>query len=151
MMKMKSLQFHCKNKSTKLIMLCVLFLNACRFSFSSDIVKTDINKDGNVDCWTYISNGYVEKQEMDMNFDGKIDSVYLYESDNKIKEEMLDTNYDGKIDNWRLYKDGELVIDKIDSNHDGKVDTLFYIDRGKIYKIEVDKDKDGTIDQIINY
>jgi len=138
-------------KLIRIFILLLLFLVIDKFSYSSNVIESDMNHDGKPDSWTYITNGYVDKQEIDMNFDGKIDTVYLYEEGNKVKEEMLDTNYDGKMDNWRYFNLGKLVIEEIDNNYDGKVDVWFYVDRGRIYKIGRDIDGDGTVDEVVNY
>ncbi len=137
-------------------MLKLLASAAIIFSFlpvqaRPEVITSDINKDGKPDGWTYVTNGYVDKQEIDINFDGKIDTVYVYEGDGKIKEEVLDTNYDGKMDNWRLFNNGSLVMDRIDSNGDGKADYWFYVDKGRIYKIEKDTNHDGTADSVTEF
>ena len=125
-------------------------LEATRPSFA-DVIESDINKDGDIDGWSYMNDGYIERQEIDMNFDGKIDSVFMYEKDGRVKEEILDTNYDGKMDNWRYYNGGEVIRDSIDSDFDGKIDVWFYIDRGRVYKMEEDTTGDGTPDRIVKY
>ena len=117
----------------------------------SEVIESDINKDGDVDGWSYVREGYVERQEIDMNFDGRVDSVFIYEKNGLVKEELLDTNHDGKIDNWRMYKNGEVVEDSMDSNFDGKRDIWFYIDRGRVYKVQEDTNGDGKPDTTTMY
>ena len=136
-----------------LIALCTILLLflPCTSAFASEVVESDVNKDGSPDGWTYVKNGSVEKQEIDINFDGKIDAVYLYEWGGKVKEEILDTNYDGRMDNWRSYKNGSLVEDQIDSNADGSVDIWFYIDQGKIIRLEKDTTGDGKPDFVSEF
>ncbi|MBN2325395.1 MAG: hypothetical protein JXQ30_16840 [Spirochaetes bacterium] len=124
--------------------------NAARSSHA-DVIESDINNDGNIDGWSYVNDGYIQRQEIDMNFDGKIDSVFMYENDGRVKEEILDTNYDGKMDNWRYYKAGEVIKDSIDSDYDGKIDVWFYIDRGRVFKMEEDTSGDGSPDRTVNY
>jgi hypothetical protein len=121
------------------------------FLLCTEVIQSDINNDGNTDGWSYVNGGDIERQEIDMNFDGKVDSVFIYEKDGKVKEEMLDTNYDGNMDNWREYSNGEVTVDRIDSNYDGKADIWFYIDRGRIYKIEKDTNADGQPDEVNTY
>ena len=116
-----------------------------------DVVESDVNKDGDIDGWSYMNGGYIERQEIDMNFDGRIDSVFMYERDGRVKEEILDTNYDGKMDNWRYYNGGEVVKDSIDSDFDGKIDVWFYIDRGRVIKMEEDTTGDGNPDRTVEY
>jgi hypothetical protein len=117
----------------------------------AEVITSDINKDGNPDAWSYVTNGYVEKQEIDMNYDGKVDAIYLYDGAGKVVEEVLDTDYDGRMDNWREYEDGNLVLDQVDSNRDGKIDVWVYVDRGKIYKTEKDTTGDGKPDTVNEY
>jgi len=116
-----------------------------------EVLSSDINRDGTPDSWTHLNNGRVEKQEIDMNFDGHIDTVYIYEFNQKVREEILDTDYNGRMDNWRFYDDGELVQDHIDSDGDGRVDMWFYIDRSMIYKLEKDTNGNGKPDVTNNY
>lgn len=128
------------------VFICISFL-----SYPAEVITSDINNDGEVDGWTYLRNGKVEKQEIDLNFDGKIDAVFIYDENGKVKEEILDTDYDGKMDNWRKYDDGELLVDSVDSNSDGKIDLWIYIDRGRIFKIERDTNGDGKPDKAAEY
>ena len=57
-----------------LVVLCVVLMlfYPCATLFASEVVESDVNKDGNPDGWTYVKNGNVEKQEIDINFDGKV-------------------------------------------------------------------------------
>ena len=119
--------------------------------YSADVIKSDINNDGDIDGWSYLNDGYIARQEIDMNFDGKVDSVFMYEKAGRVKEEILDTNYDGKMDNWRYYDDGDVVKDSIDRDFDGDIDVWFYIDRGRVYKMEEDTTGDGNPDRIVKY
>ncbi len=139
--------------SRVLIVLFIIFplFFPCTALFASEVVESDVNKDGNPDGWTYVKNGNVEKQEIDINFDGRIDAVYLYEWGGKVREEILDTDYDGRMDNWRTYENGSLVEDQIDSNSDGEVDIWFYIDRGKIIRLEKDTTGDGKPDLVSEF
>ncbi len=138
-------------KGLKIVLGILFFIGFYSLSYSGEVVTSDINQDGDADGWAYITDGYVVKQEIDLNFDGKIDSVFMYDEGGKIKEEILDTNYDGKMDNWRLYDDGVMVVDRVDSNFDGRIDIWFYIDSGRVYKIEKDTTGDGKPDQVTNY
>jgi hypothetical protein len=128
------------------LLLCVsLYLHA------DSVVETDTNRDGKPDGWTYILKGQIEKQELDINFDGKVDTLYLYEGNNVVREEILDTDYDGNMDNWRIYDNGELVADNMDSDHDGRIDIWISIDRGRIYKVRKDTSGDGKPDTSVEY
>jgi hypothetical protein len=116
-----------------------------------EVVTSDFNRDGKPDGWSYLAGNKVEKQEIDLNFDGKVDAVYIYGEDGQVVEEALDTNKDGKMDNWRSYKNGKVVLDKFDSDFDGDVDLWVYVEKGGIYRIERDLDKDGKPDDASVY
>jgi hypothetical protein len=139
------------NKLPFMLGLSLLLFFTCVFATAAEVVKSDVNKDGKPDGWTYVNNGNGEKQEMDINFDGNIDAVYVYEWGGKVKEEILDTDYDGRMDNWRTYEDGNLVEDQIDSDADGEVDIWFYIDRGMIIRLEIDTSGDGKPDLVSEF
>ena len=115
------------------------------------VVTSDLNKDGKPDAWSYISGKVVTRQELDVNFDGKVDSIYVYDENGKVKEEILDTNYDGKMDNWRYYDNGSLTLDEADSNYNGKIDVWIYVDRDRVYEIKKDTNGDGKPDSITKY
>jgi hypothetical protein len=117
-------------------------------SLSAQVITSDVNRDGEPDAWTYVTNGYPEKQEIDMNYDGRVDTVFIYDVMGKVVEEVLDTDYDGDMDNWRRYVDGMLTLDRVDSDGDGKVDVWLFVDRGKIYKLEKDTTGDGKADTV---
>ena len=132
----------------KVLITLFFLLIPLSLAFTAEILESDMNKDGTADGWTHVKDGNVVKQELDINFDGKVDAVFFYDWNGKVKEEVLDTDYDGKMDNWRGYEDGSLVIDKLDSNQDGRIDIWFYVDRGKIIRLEKDTTGDGRPDTV---
>ena len=131
-----------------LLLIAFLLLLPVVSDSAAEIITSDTNQDGRPDAWTHVSESNVVKQELDINFDGKVDAMFVYDWNGKVKEETLDTDYDGRMDNWRVYEDGKLVMDRIDSNHDGRIDIWFFIDRGKIIRLEKDTTGDGKPDTI---
>jgi len=129
---------------------CVVCLSFPAASYG-EVVTSDFNRDGKPDGWSYMAGSRVEKQEIDLNFDGKVDAVYIYGEGGQVVEEVLDTNSDGKMDNWRSYKNGKVVLDKLDSDFDGSIDLWVYVEKGGIYRIERDLDKDGKPDNASVY
>lgn len=128
-----------------------LMLFCAASSLHAEVYSSDVNKDGEDDAWTYVKNGYLQKQEIDMNYDGKVDAVFIYDSSGRVVREILDTDYDGNMDNWREYENGELVLDQVDSSGDGRIDLWLHVDRGRIYKMERDTTGDGSADEVVRY
>jgi len=139
------------NPFLKIGILAILLFLFTLCAFAADVITTDLNSDGQPDGWTYVVNGRIEKQEIDVNYDGMIDGVFIYESSGEVKEEILDTNYDGKMDNWRLYQNGQLVVDGVDRDMDGMIDMWIHVVKGKIVQIEKDTDGDGRPDKFLDY
>jgi hypothetical protein len=132
------------------VLLLPVLLFPCS-AFSNEIVTADMNGDGTADGWSYIKNGQIQKQEIDMNYDGNIDTIFIYDVSGSVVQEILDTDYDGDMDNWREYQRGELVLDSIDSNKNGKADVWLFVDQGRIYKMGKDTDGDGVADQYTEF
>lgn len=109
--------------------------------------ELDINWDGRVDITTYFdAHGEREREAMDLDFDGKVDSVFFYEKGINVRRER-DLNGDGRPDVWAYYEKGKLVRKERDSNGDGRVDYWEYWENGQIDRIGEDQDGDGTVDK----
>ena len=109
--------------------------------------EQDLNFDGRKDIWIYYDDqGNREMEEMDFDFDGKIDLVTFRRGGKVIRQEM-DTNFDGKTDIWKYYTDEVLERVERDSNYDGKVDYWEYYEGGQLDRVAYDKDGDGKPDE----
>lgn len=85
----------------------------------------------------------------DRNDDGEADYIILVDEDGKTVYEEMDFNYDGKMDDFLYYTDGLLVREEIDSNYDDKIDLWLYILEGKyLERMEKDEDFDGEVDVV---
>jgi len=49
----------------------------------AEVFEYDTNKDGKTDRWVYVQNGVVIKIEIDVNYDGKIDTIFNYANTDK--------------------------------------------------------------------
>jgi hypothetical protein len=110
--------------------------------------EQDLNFDGRKDIWIYYDDkGNREMEEMDFDFDGKIDMVTFRRGGKVIRQEM-DTNFDGKVDIWKYYNSDE-ALERVerDSNYDGRVDYWEYYEGGQLDRIAYDKDGDGKPDE----
>jgi hypothetical protein len=106
----------------------------------------DLNWDGRVDIWRYFTDaGLVEKEEWDTDYDGKIDEIRHFEEGLILRSER-DRNNDGRFDVVRHYKDGKIERKESDTNDDGRVDRWEYYNGNVLDRVGVDKDHDGTVD-----
>ncbi len=94
----------------------------------------------------------VSSLETDRDNDGTIDYLLGFDESGKKIYEELDFNYDGKMDDFYYYTSGVLIRREIDTNYDSKVDVWVYIHEGVyIERYERDLDYDGEIDQIKDF
>lgn len=90
--------------------------------------------------------------EVDRNVDSVADYRVIYDRAGMLAEEDMDFNFDGKMDTFYYYKSGVLVREEIDTNFDGKVDLWIYIVDGKyVQRYEQDTDGDGKPDRVRNF
>ena len=109
--------------------------------------ESDLNADGKIDVVRLYNVKEQPTQEtVDLDFDGNKDVVRTFE-EGKLIREAFDMNLDGKPDLTKFFEDGALIRKEQDSKLDGKVDYWEYFDeKGKLERIGVDHDGDGAID-----
>lgn len=106
----------------------------------------DLNWDGKVDIWRYFNErGFAEKEEWDTDYDTKIDEIRHFE-DGVIVRSERDRNNDGRFDIVRHFKEGKLERKESDTNDDGRIDRWEYYSGNVLDRVGVDKDHDGTVD-----
>jgi len=87
--------------------------------------------------------------EIDRNEDDIVDYRIFNDAEGRVVREEMDFNYDGKMDTFYFYKDGALEREEIDSDFDGRVDIWVFIVQGKyIDRYERDTDGDGKPDLV---
>ncbi len=88
-------------------------------------ITGDTSGDGRTDYALKLDvNGRKRYEAVDFNNDGLMDDFYYYRNEVLIREE-LDTNYDGRIDLWIFMHDGVRVERyERDTDYDGVVDLL---------------------------
>ncbi|GAB4367070.1 MAG: hypothetical protein Kow009_03870 [Spirochaetales bacterium] len=97
---------------------------------SFDSMKTtklefDRNKDGRVDQRMILDEkGNKLYEELDYNFDDRMDDLCFY-SNGVLQKEWVDTNFDGNIDLWVYVREG-VYVDRYerDTDFDGIVDKV---------------------------
>jgi len=109
--------------------------------------ERDLNGDGRVDVWEYYDDaGNLEKQVVDLDFDGKADVVMYFEHGQMVRKESA-FGFDGKPHTVAYYEKGKLVRKEKDENGDGKIDYWEYWENGEIDRIGIDTDGDGKVDR----
>ena len=79
-----------------------------------------------------------EVNEVDSNFDGKIDQWQYVNAQGKIKKIEYDSDFDGKVDQIEHFKD-EKILEHVefDRNKDGNMDFMqYYTNGGKHARVE---------------
>lgn len=109
--------------------------------------ETDLNLDGQIDVRTWFDdNGRMEKEELDGDFDARVDWVDHYQGGKRVLSE-IDTDHDGGFDLVKYYEGGKIRRKERDTNGDGRPDWWEYFDdAGKVIKTGQDMDGDGVMD-----
>jgi hypothetical protein len=94
-------------------------------------------------------NGFIE---LDRNADGVNDYRVYYDAKGKVAREELDFNFDGKMDTFYYYKDGVLQREELDTHFDGRIDiTVYLLDGTYVQRYERDMDGDGKPDVVRDF
>lgn len=107
--------------------------------------EIDLNFDGKVDIRKTYVNGALEKQSMDLDFDGNFDREETYEN-GKLKLVEISHSFSKKKDTWKFYEQGTLTRIEKDTNADGVADEWIYYADQQIQRIGKDYNYDGLID-----
>lgn len=110
--------------------------------------ETDLNWDSRIDVRAWFDeSGVLTREEMDGDFDGKVDWTDHYHSGTRAMSEV-DSNFDGAFDLFKYYEGSILRRKERDTNSDGKIDQWEYFDdKGIVTKVGKDIDGDGVMDQ----
>jgi hypothetical protein len=111
------------------------------------IKMMDLNLDGKYDVYRFYDEaGAVAKEELDLDFDGKIETIDFYVGGIVMKKE-IDSQFDEKTDIWKYYDEkGILIKLEEDQDGDGAVDYWEYYAGGVLERIEKDTDRDARPD-----
>ena len=65
----------------------------------------DLNHDKKIDVWRfYTDKGTVEKEELDLDFDGKIDETNYFQN-GVIRKKAIDFQFDEHPDIWKYFNE----------------------------------------------
>ena len=108
----------------------------------------DLNHDSRIDVWRYFNEetGAVVKEELDLDFDNKVDRIDYFIG-GVVRRSEFDFQFDEKPDIIKSYDEAGQVLEiESDQNGDGVIDYWEYYKNGVIEKIEKDTNKDGKPD-----
>jgi len=109
--------------------------------------EVDLNWDGKIDVRSWFTDdGQIEKEEMDGDFDSRVDWIDHYNGGRRVMSE-IDTDYNGAMDLFKYYEGGNLRRKERDSTGDGRIDFWEYLDDdGRVLRTGRDLDGDGVMD-----
>jgi hypothetical protein len=112
----------------------------------ANTVKHDLNHDGRIDVTKVSRAGTLVREEWDLNQDGKTEIWRYYDENGQIEGEEVDADYDGKLDVISHYQGGVLTMREESHNFIGQATTKKHYEKGVLQLVEQDTDDDGKFD-----
>jgi hypothetical protein len=115
-------------------------------------VDADRNADGRPDLFEVRApdesnpDGRLVRRAQDLDFDGRLDVVELYDLKGQRTEEAFDLDFDGRTDVTVRYEHGELVRKELSHGTDGATDVVQFYEKNNIVRVERDTDRNGRVD-----
>lgn len=108
--------------------------------------EVDVDSNGTIDIVRlYNKQGTPVKEKIDVDLDGNFDTISYFDNGELVKKEHL--NDEGtEIVETRYYTDGNITRIEKDLNHDKKVDYWEYYEEGTLDRIGRDLNADGRAD-----
>jgi hypothetical protein len=144
-----------KNKGMRSLRACLLLASlfgpCLPLAAASPAYAVDQNGDGKPDQWYEVADGRVSSLSQDRNYDGQVDYLVEYDrAGRKVREEM-DFDFDGRMDDFYFFEKGALVRQEIDTNFDDRVDVWVFLEGPYIRRYEMDKDFNGQVDVVKDF
>lgn len=123
-----------------------------------DIRTTDVNDDGLPEVCKYYRTvddperpgqrkSLLVRQDLDVNWDGKVDIKRVFSSEGVVTREEWDADYDGRVDEVRTFEEGKIVRSERDQDNDGRMEVVRFYAAGKLERKETDTNGDGKPDR----
>lgn len=108
--------------------------------------EVDVNSDGTIDIVRlYNKAGTPIKEKIDVDLDGNADTVNYFDNGELVKKEVLSKDASEVVET-RFYTQGTIIRVEKDLNNDDKVDYWEYYEQGSLDRIGRDIDADGRAD-----
>lgn len=91
------------------------------------------------------------RRELDLDGDGEIDLIRVYDEEGKLKRDTIDTDFNGQFDRVLFYREGKISRREIDADQDGRFEEVRQYIQGELFRVERDTTGDGTPDFWIFY
>ncbi len=120
------------------------------------VTTFDINYDKKPDVWSYaievpgadgLPTRRVTRKEFDLNYDGRVDLVRVYDAKGQLAQTIFDLDLDGTPNVVTFFEQGLVSRKERDLDGDGKPDQFLYYEQGKKARSERDSNGDGKIDR----
>lgn len=99
----------------------------------SDVARVYVKGTGAQDA----SRGTVLScREVDLNGDGRKDTLVYYDPSGRKLREEFDQDYDGRADLKAYYEEGRLARQELDVNADGKADLIQHFEQGRMVRVD---------------
>lgn len=110
-------------------------------------VEIDVNGAGRVNIRrVYNDQGDLFREELDVDLDGRFDTINTYSGGALAKKELLGD--DGvSVVTTRYYQRGTITRVESDTNGDGQIDLWEYYEEGVLTRVGRDLDGDGRVDR----
>jgi hypothetical protein len=131
--------------------LCALLGPCVPLPAYSPAYALDSNRDGKPDQWYEVTDGQVRGLSQDRNYDGRVDYLVEYDREGRKVREEMDFNFDGRMDDFYYFENGALIRQEIDSNFDQRIDVWVFLEGPYIHRYEMDRDFDGRVDVVKDY
>jgi hypothetical protein len=144
-----------KKKGMRSLRACLLLLSlsgpCLPLTAASPAYTVDQNGDGKADQWYEVADGQVVSLSQDRNFDGQADYRVQYDRAGRRVREEMDFNFDGRMDDFYYFEKGALVRQEIDSNFDDRIDVWVFLEGPCIRRYEMDKDFNGEAEVVKDF
>ena len=110
----------------------------------------DINGDQKNDVWRYFEvnreGRSLKRKTFDFNFDNKIDFARYYDKDGQIERDEMDMDFNGQFDLFTIYQNGKIIRQEVSLRGDKTPEVIKDFTGGALRHIRYDRDSDNIFE-----